>query len=207
MMMIMTGKAHGACHRLSGLARLLAGRNQLRRSYDRIEGAVLVALSAAFLVAVAGASVLGGHIYLSQRADAARLHVAMATLTQPGPTVAGLIRPGEARPSEARARWPAAGGRERPGLLTPVTAPDIAGAPAGTQVQVWLDRYGQPAVPPPGQTLMIFYALLAAISAAAGAAVGLLILYALCRLALDRRRLAAWESAWALTGPRWTSRR
>jgi hypothetical protein len=24
---------------------------------------------------------------------------------------------------------------------------------------------------------------------------------------LDRRRLAAWESAWSLTGPRWTTRR
>jgi alkylmercury lyase len=31
--------------------------------------------------------------------------------------------------------------------------------------------------------------------------------YALCRLALDRRRLSAWESAWALIGPRWTTRR
>ncbi len=29
----------------------------------------------------------------------------------------------------------------------------------------------------------------------------LLICCALDRLALDRRRLAAWESAWALTGP------
>jgi hypothetical protein len=26
-------------------------------------------------------------------------------------------------------------------------------------------------------------------------------------LALDKRRLAAWESAWTATGPRWTSRR
>jgi hypothetical protein len=54
---------------------------------------------------------------------------------------------------------------------------------------------------------MIFNALLAAVAAAAAAAAGLLCPYGLCRLALDRRRLAAWESAWALTGPRWTSRR
>ncbi len=26
--------------------------------------------------------------------------------------------------------------------------------------------------------------------------------YGLCRLVLDSRRLAAWESAWSLTGPR-----
>jgi hypothetical protein len=201
-MMIMTSRPSGAARRLSGLARLLAGRNQLRRSYDRIEGAVLVALSAVFLVVVAGASVLGGHIYYSQQADAAGLHVSVATLTQPGPTVAGPVEP-----VRARARWPASGGRERPGVLTSVTAPDILGAPAGTRVPVWLNRSGQPAVLPPGQTLMIFNALLAADSAAAGAAVALLLSYGLCRLALDRRRLAAWESAWALTGPRWTAHR
>jgi hypothetical protein len=34
----------------------------------------------------------------------------------------------------------------------------------------------------------------------------LLVCYGLCRLVLDRRRLAAWESAWSLTGPRWTTR-
>ena len=200
--MFMTRPAHGAARRLSGLARLLAGRNQLRRSYDRIEGAVLVALSAVFLVAVAGASVLGGHIYHSQRADAARLHESVATLTQPGPAVTGLVQPGQ-----AQALWLAAGGRERPGVLTSLTAPDISGAPAGTRVKVWLNRRGQPAFPPPGPVLMIFNAVLAAVSAAVGAAVVLLISYGLCRFALDRRRLAAWESAWAMTGPRWTSRR
>jgi hypothetical protein len=31
--------------------------------------------------------------------------------------------------------------------------------------------------------------------------------YALCRRALDRRRLGAWESAWKRTGPSWTTRR
>ena len=31
--------------------------------------------------------------------------------------------------------------------------------------------------------------------------------YALCRVVLDRRRLAAWESAWNRTGPSWTTRR
>ena len=54
---------------------------------------------------------------------------------------------------------------------------------------------------------MIFNALAVGAAAAGGAGVALLICYALCRLALDRRRLAAWESAWSLTGPRWTTRR
>jgi hypothetical protein len=61
--------------------------------------------------------------------------------------------------------------------------------------------------PAGGQVAMIVNALGLAATVAGGAGIALLISYALCRLALDRRRLAAWESAWSLTGPRWTTRR
>jgi len=61
--------ARGATHRMSRLVRWLAGRNALRRPVDSIEGAILVTLAAAFLVAVAVAFILGTHTYLSQRAD------------------------------------------------------------------------------------------------------------------------------------------
>ena len=54
---------------------------------------------------------------------------------------------------------------------------------------------------------MIVNALASGAAVAGGAGIALLISYALCRLALDRRRLTAWESAWSLTGPRWTTRR
>lgn len=201
-MMIMSSKTCWAGRALPRLVRLLAGRNQLRRSYDRIEGAVLVAICAAFLVAVAGAFGLGVHLYHSQRAGAARLQPAAALLTEEGPPVSGLVRTGQ-----AQARWKAPGGQERSGVLTVVTAPAISGASVGSRIRVWLNHYGQVAVPPPGQGSLILQGLLAAIAAAAGAAAGLLVGYKLCRLALDRRRLAAWESAWARTGPRWTSRR
>src|SRR5260370_7158626 len=59
--------------RVSRLVRWLAGRNALRRPVDRIEGAVLVALSAAFLLAVAVASILATHTYESQRAASTAL--------------------------------------------------------------------------------------------------------------------------------------
>jgi hypothetical protein len=65
----MNVKASGATRRMSRLVRWLARRNALRRPVDRIEGAVLVALSTAFLVAVAVAPILGTHTYQSQRAD------------------------------------------------------------------------------------------------------------------------------------------
>ena len=43
---------------------------------------------------------------------------------------------------------------------------------------------------------MIFSALIAGITATAGAAVVLTLCYTFCRTILDRHRLAGWESAW-----------
>jgi hypothetical protein len=199
---IVNVKARGTTRRISRLMRWLAGRNALRRPVDRIEGAVLVALSAAFLAAVAVASILGTHTYELQRAASVGLRPAAAVLIQAGPYYSSLARPGR-----TEARWSDLGGGEQSGVLTTVTAPGITGAAAGTRIQIWLDRSGQPNAPPVGQVAMIVNALAAGAAVAGGAGIALLISYALCRLALDRRRLTAWESAWSLTGPRWTSRR
>lgn len=198
----MPGAAGGAAGPWRRLARLLIGRNKLRRPSDRIEGAVVLLLLAAFLAAVAAAPVFGAAIYRSQRAATARLHPAVAVLAQNGPYDGGVTGDGQ-----AVARWPAPGGRERSGLLTTQTAPGIWGVPAGTRVQIWLTASGEPTAPPPGATVVLFTAIVIAISAACGAAIALILCYWLFRMALDRRRLAAWESAWAMTGPRWTSRR
>ena len=200
--MIMNVKARGAPRRMSRLVRWLAGRNALRRPVDRIEGAVLVMLSAAFLVAVAVASILGAHTYQSQRAASVGLRPAVAVLIQAGPIYGSLAQLGR-----AEARWRDPGGGEQSGMLTTVTTPGITGAVAGARIPVWLDRSGQPVAPPGGQVAMIVNALAAGAAVAGGAGMALLISYAMCRLALDRRRLAAWESAWSLTGPRWTTRR
>ena len=200
--MIMNVKARGATRRMSRLVRWLAGRNALRRPVDRIEGAVLVVLSAALLVAVAVAAVLGMHAYQSQRAASASLHPAVAVLIQDGPVYGSVAHIGQ-----AEARWRDLGGGERSGILTTVSAPAHLGTAAGARIPVWLDRSGQPVAPPVSRVAMVLNALVKGAAAAGGAGVALLICYALCRLALDRRRLAAWESAWSLTGPRWTTRR
>jgi hypothetical protein len=187
-----------AVHRL---ARLLIGRNPLRRPHDRIEGALLLALSAAFLAAMAAASLIGVRLYQSQRAADAGLRPATAILSQDAPDT--RLTPAW----KVMARWPAPGGGERSGVLTAVTDPVLASTAAGTRIPIWLNRDDEPTAPPSGQVLTITFALLTAVSIVAGAAAGLLICYGLCRLALDKRRLAAWESAWTATGPRWTSRR
>jgi hypothetical protein len=189
-----------ATGRMSRLARLLAGRNPLRRPIDRFEGAVLLALTAVFGVAVAVAAMVGTHTYQSQHA-AVRLRPAVAVLVQHGPPAGSLPRVGQ-----AQARWESSGG-ERTGVLTTVTVPAISGAPAGTRVAVWLNPAGQPAAPPPSQAVMIIYALVTGGTLTTVAGVALLIAYALARHLLDRRRLAGWETAWARTGPRWSAQR
>jgi hypothetical protein len=200
--MIMNVKARGVTRRMSRLVRWLTGRNALRRPVDRIEGALLVALSTVFLVAVAMAAVLGTHAYQSQRAASASLYPAVAVLIQAGPFYGNVTHIGQ-----AEARWRDRWGGKRSGVLTTVSAPGILGAAAGARIPVWLDRSGQPVAPPGGRVAMVLIALVKGAAAAGGAGVALLICYVLCRLALDRRRLAAWESAWSLTGPRWTTRR
>ena len=189
-----------ATGRMSRLARMLAGRNPLRRTIDRFEGAVLVALTAVFGVAVAVAAIVGTHTYQSQNA-AVRLRPAVAVLVQHGPPADGLPRVGQ-----ALARWEYRGA-ERSGVLNTVTVPAISGAAAGTRVAVWLNPFGQPAAPPPGQAVMVIYALVTGGTVTGVAGVALLIVYALARHALDRRRLAGWEAAWARTGPSWTAQR
>jgi hypothetical protein len=187
---------------MSRLARLLAGRNALRRPVDRIEGAVLMALSAAFVVAVVIACIFGTHTYQAQRAATASLRPAASLLLQVGPAADGW---GPVRLAEAR--WYLPEGGERSGVLTTATAPGIADASPGDRIPVWLDRSGQPAAPPAGQDIMIIHALIVVAGVAASAGIALLLVYALSRLALDRRRLVAWESAWNRTGPSWTTRR
>jgi hypothetical protein len=126
----------------------------------------------------------------------------VAVLIQAGPFYGGVTHTGQ-----AEARWRDQWGGERSGVLTTMSAPGIVGAAAGARIPVLLDRSGQPVAPPVSRVAMVLNALVKGAAAVGGAGVALLICYVLCRLALDRRRLAAWESAWSLTGPRWTTRR
>jgi hypothetical protein len=197
---VVRGSASRAGQRLRRLGRLLAGPNKLRRPADRIETAVIVSLVAAFLIAAVAAACFAGHLYKSQHAAAARLRPAVAVLSQSGPTATS-------KTDAARATWRLPTGRNRSGTLTAVTAPAIYYAPAGTSVRVWLNRSGEPVTPPLGPDDLILTALFAGVSATAVAGVALTLCYLLCRIVLDRHRLANWESAWAAIGPQWTSRR
>jgi hypothetical protein len=196
----MRGSARRAGRPLRRLTRLLLGRNELRRPCDRIEGLVVASLSAAFLTLAVAAAVFAGRLYQSQHAMAAHARTAVAVLAQPGPVA-------DSQTTAVRATWRLPKGTQRSGTLTTVTAPAIYDASAGASVPVWLDRSGQPVASPPSPSGMIALALFAGITVTAGAALAVILCYRLCRMALDRHRLARWESAWAAVGPQWTSRR
>ena len=184
------------------LIRFFMSRNKLRRSSDRTEAVIVAVLSAAFVCAVAIAPFFGMRIYQWERARTAQLHHAVAVLSQAGPPASYWFGYGQ-----ALARWRLPDGKWRSGLLTTGTAPGIAGAPTGARVLVWLNGSGEPADPPPSQSSLVFGAIALPFGASCGAGLVLAMCYGLARLVLDRRRLAAWESAWAAVGPRWTTRR
>ena len=200
----MTRKTRGPARaptRAVRLARLALGPNTLRRPSDRLEGLLVLVLIGTFLAAVALAPSFGERLYQHQRAGAVRLHPGTAVLTQAGPPEDYVTTMGE-----ATARWRAPDGRERNGVLSTLNTPGISGAAAGTRVQVWLTRSGQPEAPPVGAVEAMFSSVVLTIEAVLGAAIVLAICYVLSRLAIDRRRLANWTSEWSLTGPRWTTR-
>lgn len=183
------------------LGRLLIGRNELRRPSDRFEGAVMVTLLAAFIAAVAMASLVGVRAYQSQRAAGASLRPTVAVLTASGPI---YMMNGA---GEAQARWRAPDGRERSGKLPTQVAPDIWNASRGSLVGIWVTRTGEPAAPPPGEVAMLLSATAIPLWSLIGVGVFLMLCYWLGRRVLDQRRLTAWESAWAVVGPRWTTHR
>ena len=188
---------------LPRLARLLLGRNELRRPSDRIEGCVVAVLLVAFLTAAVTAVLLAVHTYQAQRTTAARLKPTIAVLAQAGPDVSAVLVPN----ATTKASWKLPDGDTRTGLLSTLTAPSISYAPAGSQVQIWLDRHGEPLVAPPGPVDMVLNAVFVAICVIAAAAVLLILSYGTCRVILERHRMARWESAWTAIGPEWTRRR
>ena len=193
-------------HRADGLPlrilRMFLRKNELRRSWDRIEGVIVAVLTAAFIAAVVVAVLLGVHTYRSEQATAASLRPAVAVLSWPGAVTETPIL----HQATAMATWRLSDGTARTGLLTTDVVPGIYGQPAGASVPLWLGRSGNPAPPPQGTAGMAVGATMAALAVVVAAATVLAVCYRLCQRVLDRRRLANWSSAWAVTGPRWTSR-
>jgi len=77
---------------------------------------------------------------------------------------------------------------------------------AGRTVQLWVDTAGSPTGPPPHNGAIVASEALTALLATAALGTVLWWLAGAGRWMLNRRRLAAWEAAWAAVGPQWTWR-
>jgi hypothetical protein len=194
-------------HRAGGLplrmARLFLRRNELRRPSERIEAAVVAGLLAVFVAAVVVAAFLAARVYRAEQAATAGLRPTVAVVSPIGaPTEAQILNESAA----VRATWRLSDGTRRSGLLTANVVPGIYRQLPGASVRIWLNRSGVPEPPPQGVFGMIIGAAMAGLLLVLAAAAVLACCYLLCLRCLERRRLANWSSAWAVTGPQWTHR-
>ena len=82
-----------------------------------------------------------------------------------------------------------------------------AGARKGSTAPLWINASGAVASPPPDQRTIAGDVCIAVVVTCLASLLVLLVLGRLTRLALDRRRLSAWEAEWQTTGPRWSGHR
>jgi hypothetical protein len=178
--------------------------NPLRRTADRVEAAVMVVLIAAFLGGAPLAALAAGRAAAASgsRAEQAQAgwHRVTAVLLHKAPaSVNPMFEISLERP--VLARWTAPDGTSRTGK---VFAP--ANTTAGSAVQVWINGSRWPATSPLQRSDVVEGIALAASLATVAVATVLAVVGLVARWALDRRRLAAWDARWAVTGPLWTRR-
>ena len=172
-------------------------RNPLRRRTDKIAACLAVVLVAVFLigalmVSVVAVSWVGRAAAAEQRAARSwRLVPAVVQRAAPAPAPSQLNGH-----TWVPARWTAPDGQARAGQI-PVT---VAVA-AGQTVRLWVNAAGTPTGPPPNRGAVVVDAVATAAFALVALASALLCLARTGRWVLDRRRLAAWEAAWAAVGP------
>jgi hypothetical protein len=174
-------------------------RNPLRRTVDRAEAGFVAALAVAFLAGAPLAAVAAGHYAYAHTSCSA---AAQRAASHQGPAKLDTTVPASGYSDQAtvRASWTAPGGRRHTGM---VPAPAVA--PARGMVMIWINQAGRLTGLQPAQARG--QAVLAAILAPV--VLGMIVLCAgqLARVALDRRRLAAWDAQWRATGPQWTRQR
>lgn len=122
-------------------------------------------------------------------------HETVAVLTEAVPVSGGE---GSGGPAKAEARWRLPNGTTRTGL---VEAQE--GSKAGAEVDIWLDRSGNPMDAPLSAAdiaavgvLVVVFGWLGAVGLLAGFCVGLHHL-------LDRHRYRTWDAEWARGEPGW----
>ena len=196
----MRRRSAAAAARVVRVARgLRPDRNPLRRAVDRVEAIAVAGLAVAFLAGAPVAALAAGHVAYrigshTASAQQAAWHRAPAVL------LAAVPAAGD-DDNQVPASWTAPDGTRHTG---PVPAPP--GTKAGRTVMVWIAADGQ-LTGTPLQFSQV-WGLVVLATGLAALAVGVIVLCAgqLAHLALDRRRLAAWDADWRATEPPWFRR-
>lgn len=178
----------------------------LRRRCDLVRAWITLALAAAVLGAVPVVSVtvgrtVHGSLTAAAGARAAALHRVTAVLERDAPR---HLEPGSAEAELARypapVRWTGPDGRVHRG-----EAEVPAGVTAGSTVFVWCDAEGRAARAPMPAAEIRNRSIGWGAAAGAAVAVAGAVTHAVVGRVLDRRRLAAWDAAWAAAAPRWSA--
>jgi hypothetical protein len=176
-------------------------RNPLRRRIDRVEtyllGGLFVAAAAATPFAAHAASRAAYESALrEQQVQEATRHQVQAELTEAahsdvgGYTASGLV--------PAMAKWTSVTGVHGSGLIAAQY-----GSPKGTKITVWTDDAGDLTAPPLATVQVLSQRDAATIGAIAGVVVMTLGVGGTIHYVCYRRRLAAWDADWLVTGPAW----
>jgi hypothetical protein len=176
-------------------------RNPLRRASDRADAAIIACLIVALLIGMPLVAAVVGlwtydAEYRAEHAQAAWRQVSAVLLTDAGRAPAAV---GPSTLRRVLAVWTGPNGMKRTGRV-----PAQMNARAGTVRRIWVDSSGYLSAAPLTHREVEWRAAQAAMLASAGLAVVLLCAAALARRILDRRRMAAWDTAWQAIGPRWT---
>jgi hypothetical protein len=177
--------------------------NPLRRRTDRIA----TWLMAQFLVVVLiGAPLFGIAAFTwAGRVGAAEQHAERSWRAVPAVLLRSVPAPdsfagGVFGYAWVPARWTAPDGQGRSGDI-PVEVGLV-----GRRVLLWVDAAGRPTDAPLTHRAVVARAATAAAVATVVLLIALSCLALIVRWLLDRRRLADWELAWAIVGPKWTKR-
>jgi hypothetical protein len=181
-------------------------RNPLRRRADLVQAWLGLGL---FLAALAATPVA-----LFWSGDTAHRHYTRTAQQQAAtrqPTTAVLLEDARRHPEpgsaeERRTRYPVQVGFTGPGGTARTATADVRpGPPAGSTVRVWAGADGRLTGPPLDadqvRSRAMGWAVIGALAVQGAAAAA----YGVAAGVLRRRTLAAWDTAWAETAPRWTT--
>jgi surface antigen len=199
----MRGRVDGAV-RLKRRAGLDA--NPLRRRSDWVEAWIRLGLLAVFLIAGPLAAIAAGRwaddsAVSAARAQAATEYRERAVLLGHAPAGSSYPFADGSGPVLVQARWTAPNGTSHVGAV-----PAAAGARVGSAVTVWTTASGALAAAPTAHAQIVSRVVFFVTVTSAALAALLLTGWGAALRVLGRRRIAAWEAAWAAVEPQWTRR-